>query len=56
MRTPIVKENDDLTKIVEDSLIQAAEGFEFKDKGIVAITEVVVGISEGIYVAAVDVI
>ena len=57
IRTPIIKENDDLVTIVVDSLMQAkeAEGFEFKDKDIVAITEAVVGISEGNYVTVDDV-
>ena len=46
IRTPIIKENDDLATIVVDSLMAAkeSEGFEFKDKDIVAITEAVVGI------------
>ncbi|MDD2208194.1 MAG: coenzyme F420-0:L-glutamate ligase [Bacilli bacterium] len=49
IRTPIIKENDDLQKIVIDSLINASKnhGFEFKDKDIVAITEAVVGKCEG---------
>lgn len=52
IRTPIIKENDDLASIVVDSLMEAkkSEGFEFRDKDIVAITEAVVGISEGNYV------
>ncbi|MBQ8018457.1 MAG: coenzyme F420-0:L-glutamate ligase [Methanobrevibacter sp.] len=57
IRTPIIKENDDLASIVVDSLMAAkeSEGFEFKDKDIVAITEAVVGISEGNYVTVDDV-
>ena len=52
IRTPIIKENDDLATIVVNSIIQAKEnnGFEFRNKDIVAITEAVVGISEGNYV------
>ena len=52
IRTPIIKENDDLASIVVESLINAQkeEKFEFRDKDIVAITEAVVGISEGNYV------
>ena len=52
IRTPIIKENDNLAEIVVDSLIKAKESekFEFKDKDVVAITEAVVGISEGNYV------
>ena len=52
IRTPIIKENDDLASIVVDSVINASESerFNFKDKDIIAITEAVVGISEGNYV------
>ena len=52
IRTPIIKEGDDLASIVVDSIINASknDNFEFNDKDIVAITEAVVGISEGNYV------
>ena len=52
IRTPIIKTNDNLAEIVVDSLMKASnsDGFTFKDKDIVAITEAVVGISEGNYV------
>ena len=57
IRTPIIKENDDLASIVVDSLMNAkkSEGFEFRDKDVVAITEAVVGISEGNYVTVDDI-
>lgn len=57
IRTPIIKENDDLATIVVDSIMAAkeSEGFEFKDKDVVAITEAVVGISEGNYVTVDDI-
>ena len=57
IRTPIIKEHDDLSTIVVDSLIKASESenFEFKDKDVVAITEAVVGISEGNYVTVDDI-
>ena len=57
IRTPIIKENDDLASIVVNSLMKAEENekFEFKDKDIVAITEAVVGISEGNYVTVDDI-
>ena len=53
----VIKENDDLASIVVDSLMAAkeSEGFEFRDKDVVAITEAVVGISEGNYVTVDDV-
>ena len=52
IRTPIIRENANLEDIVVNSLIEASkeENFEFRDRDIVAITEAVVGISEGNYV------
>ena len=52
IRTPIIKEGDNLAKIVVDSVIGASKnnGFQFHDRDVVAITEAVVGISEGNYV------
>jgi len=52
IRTPIIKEGDDLATIVTNSVLNAAKNnnIEFHDKDIVAITEAVVGISEGNYV------
>ena len=52
IRTPIIKEQDDLASIVVDSLMEASktEPFTFRDRDIVAITEAVVGIAEGNYV------
>ena len=57
IRTQIIKENDNLAKIVVDSLLKAqeSEGFKFHDKDVVAITEAVVGISEGNYVTVDDI-
>ena len=57
IRTPIIKENDNLEDIVIESLMRAKdeEGFEFRDKDVVAITEAVVGISEGNYVTVDDI-
>ena len=57
IRTPIIKEGDDLTNIVVDSLMKAsdAEGFKFKDKDVVAITESVVAISEGNFATVDDI-
>lgn len=57
IRTPIIKENDDLASIVVNSVIEASksEGFQFRDRDIIAITEAVVGISEGNYVTVDDI-
>ena len=57
IRTPIIKEDTDLASTVIDSLMHAkeSEGFEFRDRDIIAITEAVVGISEGNYVSVDDI-
>ena len=57
IRTPIIKANDDLANIVVDSLLKAKEneGFEFRDRDVVAVTEAVVGISENNYATVDDV-
>jgi len=52
IRTPVIKEWDDLANIVVESLLRAqkSEWFAFKDRDIVAVTEAVVWISSGNYV------
>lgn len=57
IRTPIIKDDTDLVKTVIDSVMKAkeSEGFEFRDRDIIAITEAVVGISEGNYVSVDDI-
>ncbi len=52
IRTPIIKEDTNLEDTVIESLMRAkeSEGFEFRDRDVIAITEAVVGISEGNYV------
>ncbi len=57
IRTPIIKEDTNLAEVVVDSLMKAkeSEGFEFKDRDIIAITEAVVGIAEGNYVTVDDI-
>ena len=53
VRAPIIREGDDLAKIVVDSVIDAAAssryGFEIQDKDIVAVTEAVVARAQGNY-------
>ena len=55
IRLPIVKEGENLEKIVVDSLLLASkeEGFEFHDKDVIAITESIVARNQGNY-ATVD--
>ncbi len=57
IRCPIIREGDDLAKIVCDSIIDAAkcDGFELRDKDVVAVTESIVARSQGNY-ASVDAI
>ncbi|MBQ8016180.1 MAG: coenzyme F420-0:L-glutamate ligase, partial [Clostridia bacterium] len=51
IRCPIIREGDDLAQIVCNSVIEAAEcdGFELRDKDVVAITESIVARSQGNY-------
>jgi len=51
IRTPIVKEGDDLVNIVVDSLLLSAktEGYEIKDKDILGITESLLARAQGNY-------
>ncbi len=57
IRTPIIKEGDNLTNIVVDSVLNASktENFKLYDKDVIAITEAVVGISQGNYVTVDDI-
>ena len=52
IRCPIIREGDDLAKIVSDSVLEAAEieGFELRDRDVIAVTESVVARSQGNYV------
>ena len=57
IRCPIIREGDDLAKIVVDSVLEAAasEGYEMRDRDVVGITESVVARAQGNY-ASVDAI
>ena len=57
IRCPIIREGDDLAKIVSDSVLEAAqiEGFELRDRDVIAVTESVVARSQGNY-ATIDAI
>ncbi len=57
IRCPIIREGDDLAKIVVDSVLEAAasEGYEMRNRDVVAVTESVVARSQGNY-ASVDAI
>lgn len=51
IRCPIIREGDDLAQIVVDSVVDAAvsEGYTFRDRDIVAMTESIVARSQGNY-------
>ena len=57
VRAPIIKAGDDLAQIVVDSVLaaQKEEGFKFRDRDIVAVTEAVVGKAEGNFVTVDDI-
>ena len=57
IRCPIIREGDDLSKIVVDSVLEAAEseGFALRDRDVVAMTESIVARAQGNY-ASVDAI
>ena len=57
IRCPIIREGDNLAKIVADSVIEAAdcEGFKLRDRDVISITESIVARAQGNY-ASVDAI
>ena len=57
IRCPIIREGDDLAKIVAESVIAAAnnEGFELRDRDVISITESIVARSQGNYASVDDI-
>jgi hypothetical protein len=57
VRCPIIREGDDLAKIVVDSVLGAAEseGFEMRDKDVISITESIVARAQGNYASVEDI-
>ncbi|HIR48086.1 MAG TPA: coenzyme F420-0:L-glutamate ligase [Candidatus Caccousia avicola] len=57
VRAPIIREGDDLAAIVVDSVLSASqvEGFDIRDRDVVAVTEAVVARAQGNY-ASIDAI
>ena len=57
VRAPIIREGDDLKKIVTESVLAAAEqeGFAFHDRDIVAMTEAIVARAQGNYATVDDI-
>ena len=57
IRCPIIRQGDDLAKIVTDSVLEAAEieGFEMRDKDVISMTESIVARSQGNYASIDDI-
>ena len=59
IRTPIVREGDDIVSFVIDAVLKASQdedwGFKVRDKDIIAITEAVVGRAQGNYATVDDI-
>ena len=57
IRAPIIREGDDLRKIVTDCVLSAAEqeGFSLRDRDIIAMTEAIVARAQGNYVTVDDI-
>ncbi len=57
IRCPIIREGDDLAKIVSDSVLEAAEyeGFSLRDRDVISITESIVARAQGNYAAVEDI-
>ena len=51
IRCPIIREGDNLVKIVTDSVLEAAESenFEIRDRDVIAVTESIVARAQGNY-------
>jgi len=54
IRCPIIRQGDDLASIVTDSVLEAAqiEGFELRDRDVIAVTESIVARAQGNYASA----
>ncbi len=57
IRCPIIREGDDLASLVTDSVLEAAEieGFELRDRDVIAMTESIVARAQGNYASVDDI-
>ena len=58
IRCPIIREGDDLVRLVVDSVLEAAEsedGFKVRDRDVIAMTESIVARAQGNYVTVDDI-
>ena len=57
IRAPIIREGDDLQKIVTESVLEASrqDGFEIRDRDVIAMTEAIVARAQGNYATVDDI-
>ena len=57
IRCPIIREGDNLAKIVTDSVIEAtkSDGFELRDRDVISVTESIVARAQGNYASVKDI-
>ena len=57
VRTPIIRNGDDIVEIVTNSVLEAAadDGFEIRDRDIIAMTEAIVARAQGNYASVSDI-
>ena len=57
IRCPIIRQGDDLSQIVTDCVIEAAEseGFSLRDRDVISVTESIVARSQGNYCTVDDI-
>ena len=57
VRAPIIRQGDDLVQIVTNSILEAAkdDGFEIRDRDIIAMTEAIVARAQGNYASVEDI-
>ena len=57
IRAPIIREGDDIVKIVTDSILEASreDGFEIRNRDIIAMTEAIVARAQGNYATVDDI-
>ena len=57
VRAPIIRSGDDLVQIVTNSILEASkeDGFEIRDRDIIAMTEAIVARAQGNYATTDDI-
>lgn len=57
IKAPIIRQGDDIVKIVADSVLTAAQedGFQLHEKDVICVTEAVVARADGNYASTTDI-